>query len=716
MLDGKTTFPTSGRQSDAPEETKTAPAVRADADWDTMSDQEKLAVWNDWRQASDERSIPWLRQARRAFRYSEGDQVPDALQGKTETSEGRMLWLSLQGLRYLGHAHVGTLMAEKPEPHFEGTEWNDTDKAATASAIYDYTISQEHTRLHSIARRAAWNQRICGMGVIKEIQNKGERVDLGNGQSESGEVGSRNIDPEMLRIDPTSKPGDRTSLNFIIEIEPCLLRDVVAEYGDEFADVAKLKGKPFTTDFRDSFLKDYDKTASRKMGTKHDEFEADREKEQGNLDFNRMVIKEHFWYVQKKRVGKVFQEGEGGLYEHNSDMRPTDVYSLPSDQRGGYKVMYRTERIVRYGCKIDDIILGDGPSDFDDLPYGIFYGEKIEGYHLTVGEMYHLFHSVDLLNGLATNMIDNAIRSGSSGIWYEKSALSPAEKVRLSQEGHNPNFNLEIEDGYISRVHRAEQGQLSEGIYRLWTDIRTQIFDYLSGNPKIQTGQMPYQTSGRGILALGQRADMQQIGWQSNIEEGLTTLARLRWRNVQKTYTVNRLLRIKGTKDKQQGLQLVRVGQATQVQDAETEEVLLEDLSTAKFDLNVTIRPGINMSPDEKRELAMFLFNAGAVPLEYLISEDGLNVKNGEEWLAKRRESDEGFQLQQKVQAALKVQPGLMDFIEQPELLTEVLDAATPELTGLPMEAGALRVPASMMKGGGNGTPGGVMPPVPGRM
>ena len=701
--------PTSS-SGDAPEETKKAPAVRADADWDTMSDAEKLSVWEDWRGVSDEASIPWLKQARRSFRYAESDQVPDALRGRLDKSEGRMLWLSLVGLRYLAHAHVGTLLSEKPEPHFEGTEWNDTAKAATASAIFDFTARQEHTRLHSIARRAAWDQRVCGMGIIKEIQKKEQRVDLGDGQFEAGEVGARQIDPEMVRLDPTSKPGDRESLNYIIELEPCLLRDVVAEYGDEFADVSTLKGKPFATDFRESFLKDYDKTSGGKgdSGTKHGEFDTDKEKDQGGLEFNRMVVKEHFWYVQKKRVGKVFEEGEDGLYNHNPEMAPRDVYGISPENRKQYKVLYRTERVVRYGCKIDNIILGDGPSDFEDLPYGIFYGEEIEGYHLTVGDMYHLFHPVDLLNGLATNMVDNAVRSSSSGVWYEKSALSPAEKTRMSQEGHLPGFNLEIEDGYIGRVRRAEQGQLSEPVYRLWTDIRAQIFDYLSGNPKVQTGQMPYQTSGRGILALGQRADMQQLGWQTSIEEALTTLARLRWRNIQKTYTVNRLLRIKGTAEGQgaQGMQLVRTGDKTQVQDAQTEHVLLEDLSTAKFDLNITIRPGVNMTPDEKRELAMFLYNVQAVPLEYLISEDGLNVKNGEEWLAKRREQDQGYQLQVKVMEALKAQPQLMQFIEQPELLNEVLDAATPDLTGMPMEGGALRVPASMMQGGNGAVAG----------
>src|SRR3990167_8157506 len=395
-------------------------------------------------------------------------------------------------------------------------------------------------------------------------------------------------------------------------------------------------------------------------------------------------------------------------------MAPRDVYALQSEERSGYKVLWRTERVIRYGCKIDNIILGDGPSDFEDLPYGIFYGEEIEGYHLTVGDMYHLFHPVDLLNGLATNMVDNAVRSSSSGVWYEKSALSPAEKTRMSQEGHLPGFNLEIEDGYIGRVRRAEQGQLSEPVYRLWTDIRAQIFDYMSGNPKVQTGQMPYQTSGRGILALGQRADMQQLGWQVSIEEGLTTWSRLRWRNIQKTYTVNRILRIKGTAEGQgvQGMQLVRTGDKTQVQDAQTEQVLLEDLSTAKFDLNITIRPGVNMTPDRRRELAMFLYNVQAVPLEYLISEDGLNVKNGEEWLPKRPGQGQGDQLPDNGRGGLKVQPQLMQFIDQPELLNEVLDAATPDLTGMPMEGGALRVPASMMQGAGANGSG--MPPTVG--
>lgn len=705
------------------EETKKAAFVRVGADWDTMTDQEKLAVWDDWRKASDEKSIPWLRQARRSFRYAESDQVPDALRGKLEKAEGRMLWLSLVGLRYLAHAHVGTLLADKPEPHFEGTEWNDTTKAAVASSIFDFTSRQEHTRLHATARRCAWDQRVCGMGFIKEFKTFSENVDLGKGQFEPGEVGAKQVDPEMMRLDPTSRPGDRNSLNYIIELEPVLLRDVVAEYGDRFADISRLKGKTFGTDFRETFLKDYDRQASRKLGTRHDEFAAEEKEDSGGLEFNRMVVKEHIHYVQKKRVGKVFQQGESGLYSHNPDMTTEQMWQLPEEQRKGYRALYRTERIIRYACKIDDIILQDDVTDNLDLPYGIFYGEEIEGYHLTVGDMYHLFHPVDLLNGLATNMVDNAVRSASSGLKYEKSALSPTEKVRLTQEGHLPNFHLEVEDGYFGRVGRLEQGELSEAVYRLWSDIRSQIFDYLSGNPKIQTGQMPYQTSGRGILALGQRADLQQLGWQTQIEEALTAWARLRWRNIQTTYTVNRLERITGRiGDKEYaGMKFVRAGDGTQVvgigPDRE-EVVLLEDLSVTKFDLNITIRPGVNLSPDERRELAMFLYNAGAVPLEYLVSEDGLNIKNGEEWLRKRREEDEAYQMGQLTMKAAQANPQVVEIIkgtaEDPEFLNRILDAATPTLTGMPLtEDGRLQVSPEMMMrmrgGAGNGATRGGM-------
>src|SRR3990167_8439030 len=97
MLESRAT--SSETSKEAPEETKKAPAVRADVDWDTMLDAEKLSVWEDWRERADDLSMPWLKQARRSFRYVESDQVPDALRGKLDKSEGRMLWLSLVGLQ-----------------------------------------------------------------------------------------------------------------------------------------------------------------------------------------------------------------------------------------------------------------------------------------------------------------------------------------------------------------------------------------------------------------------------------------------------------------------------------------------------------------------------------------------------------------------------------------------------------------------------------------
>lgn len=683
-----------------------AASVSADADWDTMTDPEKIAVFKDWRSISDARSGAWLKQAREAFRYVEGDQVPEAMRGRLDTAEGRTLWLCLVGLRMLIHGQTGTLMAAEPEPHFEGMEYGDTPGAAIASKIVAKTASDENTLLHATARDCVDDQHICGLGVMCEYKKEDVEFDLGNGEIAWGDVAARRVDPELIRLDPNSRPGNQDSIGFLIELEPVKLPDLRSEHGDA---VQSVKGRASTVDIRESFLKNYAKSQS--QANRHEAFERSHEDpEQGTLEFNRIAIKEHIWYVQKKRVKKVFRKSDGGTYGV-VDITTEEVFPQEKDN---YRIVHRTKRIIRYACMVEDILLEDGPTKQDQIPYPLFYGEKIAGYHLTVGLIYHLIHVVNLLNGLATNMVNNAIRTSSAGRKWEESALSPTEKNRVQTEGHLPGFNFEVRDGYIDRVRRDEPGQISEAVYRLWSDIQTRLYDQLSGQYAIQKGGMPYDTSGRGILALGNRADTGLAIWKTNIERALTSWLRLRWKNIQLNFTFNRVLRISGKISEAKTFNALKVQKdpitgETQVVDADSKEVFFKDLSATKFDMSVSIRQGLPLTPEERRQQAIFLFEAHLVPRKWFVGPEGMNLKNGEDLLEEANREQEGYQLLEQTQKAVQINPQLIEFIQNPELLAEIMDAATPALTGIPVIDGQAQVPAAMMSQmrnrmrGGNG-------------
>lgn len=684
-----------------------------DADFEKMPEEQLLAVWQDWEKASNSRSLTWLRYARQCYRYAESNQVPEALRGQLSSAEGRMLWLSIVGLRYEMHGKVGTLMSEEPEPHFQGVEYGDDTGASVASSIVTHTLRSRHTRWHAIVRRAVWDQHVSGMGYTKEFR-KDIRYELGNGQTAIGEVAAKRVAPELVRIDPMSQPGDAESVGFIIELDPVLLRDLKEEYGDK---VAKVKGRVFSEDIQEALLKDYDAAnTGARSDSSHDEFSKDPTSEaQGSLEFNQVVIVKRIWYVTKKRKPTVFEALKDGTYQ-KTDINPKDI---PAAEKKFYRVIYEDERKVRAGVWVDDILLEghekSGETELEELPWGIFWGETIEGHHLAVGDVYHLLHQTNLINGLATSITDNAIRTAGAGWMYEQSALSTESKERLSNEGHLPGFNLEIKDGYFGRVSRSAPGQMSDSVYKLFQDFYGALWDKSTGRPEIQRGGMPYPTSGRGIIAMGQRADTANADWQVKVEEGITQMLRNRWRNIQLTYTFDMARRITGKiegasafnallfrKDEQGKMQVI---------DPETQTPLLKDLNAAKFDMYATIRRGLPLTAEERRQQAIFLFEAHLVPEKWFVGSDGLDLKNGEELLAEAKQERAGYALLEKVQAALQKNPALMEVIDQPELLDELLDAATPVESQAPTEAPeTLGLPVEVGTGGGNNVP------MPGRM
>ena len=683
---------------------KVAPEISANSDWDDFLDSQKMAVFSDWRKTA-EAYENWGRQMDLCYEYMESNQIPPSLRSR----DPRSLYLCLNMIRNRIGPKVGIITAEKPTPMFEGREGVDETGAAALEHIFNFTISDPETMLHALNRGCARDMLVCGIGAIREYFNPDRPVDVEGGQTAFGDVAARRVDPKNLRIDPAMRMNNVSRIRWIFEIIETPMDELRIKYGEK---VAEVQGKPVNlSGEQPSRLRNYGDRAG-ETDTSGNKLKYSPTGSSGKTDFNRIAEVVECWYkfpkASKKTFKRVKSETEGAEDTWES-AGLTDEADAEKDESGDYREINKIKWEVRKAVMVEDILLEDDVDEtFDDLPYALYLGEEIHDYPYPVGEVYHLLHPQDLMNALITSVVDNAVRTNNTGWKYEDGALSHDQEELLIAQGSSPGFRLKVRQGYFDRVQRLEPGRMSDALYQIWNDIRV-LMDELAASYQVQRGGMPYDTSGRGIIALQQSADMSAAGWHIAVEDALTRWGKLRMRNIQKNYKWPRALRITGDLGTAKTMYLVDTPEGIGVkaspeapsgpetmglpampgqpppkgapsgnEKAIEGKVLLSDLSTAKFDLIVKIKSAADEAPSDKLDKAKFLFEAGVVDKEYLARMPEFGVKDASAVLKRMDEQDKAKQLAEQVLAAQKVVPEIMEMLQDPKLLQEMMAKANP--------------------------------------
>lgn len=680
-------------------EIKVAPEISANTDWDDLLDSQKMAVFQDWRKTADAAYENWGRQMELCYEYMESNQIPPTLRSR----DPRSLYLCLNMIRNRIGPKVGLLTAERPTPVFEGREGVDESGAMALEHVFNFTISDPETMLHARNRGAARDMLICGIGAIREYFNPDRPVAVTGGRTAFGDVAARRVDPKNLRIDPSMRMNDVSKIRWIFEIIDTPLDELKIKYGDK---VAEVKGKSANVSGEQpSRLRNYGDRAG-ETDTSGKKLKADPTGSAGKTDFNRVAELVECWYKFPKSTKTTFKRVKNeGAEDTWEPAGLVDEEEVGENEAGEYREVHKIKWEVRKACMVEDILLDDDVDEtFDDLPYALYLGEEIHDYPYPVGEVYHLLHPQDLMNALITSVVDNAVRTNNTGWKYEDGALSQAEEEKLIDQGSAPGFRLKVRQGYYDKVQRLEPGRMSDALYQIWNDIRV-LMDELAASYQVQRGGMPYETSGRGIVALQQSADMSAAGWHIAVEDALTRWGQLRMRNIQKNYQWPRALRITGDLGTAKTMHLVDTpegigvqapaaapemagqmglpqpgaeGQPSGNEKAIEGKMLLSDLSAAKFDLVVKIKSGVDESPQDVLDKAKFLYEANVVDGEYLARMPEFKLKDAEAVIQRMKERDKGQQLAEQVLAAQKVVPEIMDIIQNPELLQQLMAKANP--------------------------------------
>jgi hypothetical protein len=248
-------------------------------------------------------------------------------------------------------------------------------------------------------------------------------------------------------------------------------------------------------------------------------------------------------------------------------------------------------------------------------------------------------------------------------------------------------------------------GQLPNGLWEIQKDIRV-TFDELSSLYQTQRGGMPYETSGKAIVALQQAGDTALVQLQMSVEDAITDWGRKRLSNIQQFYTFDRQWRISNNM-KEQSHYLITQRQKRKdpltgeqmndepstvhmykLEDGNPEPTLLtEDFGVPSFDLKFTMGTGHLRSREQKLKEAQFLYEAQAVDDVYLLQE--FEVEGRSEIAKRMEEKNQVMQLGQQVGEMMQdpeIGSLVSMLIENPGQLVQSLQAAglDPQTIGQP--------------------------------
>lgn len=594
----------------------------------------------------------WINHARKSLNYYENAQRPPEIRDDRD-----VLYITMNMIRSKIDTKIGILTSAKPKPSITPRGMEDEDVAQAYREIFEYSMEDRNTKFHIRTQDAVSDMVKIGLGVLREEIDFSEVQDTLLGEM-AGELSLSKRDPLTYSIDPANRSadmwGEKGATYYTIE-DSIPIEELLIMYDEHKTELISLVSKKSegmakeqTTLSRDS---DYNRDIQLDEGDDDSGSITRREFSEDVVD-----VVEH-WYLQRVPVRRIFAVGENGTWmlAENPDGSLMEPEDIPEGAEDDYEVLTRVENRIRT-CSIagDKVLLYDRPSPYKHgrWPDTFVCGTMHHDQPMPYGEIHRLIDAQDLYNKLNSLVMDNAIRSNNAGWVYEDGALDEDMEQELEEHGSDAGLILRTRRGHMARVQRLQPASIPEGLYRLQNDLRV-LFDELSNLYQTQRGGMPYDTSGKAIIALQQAGDTALTELQRNIEEALTDWGRKRLSNIQQFYTLERAWRVSdGMRDYDSilytELQFDPEKQDTslhlfRLEDGNEEPIpLLSDFSATHFDVRLAIGTGHERSREQRLEEARAVVElTGSVPSAIRNMLQALDIENRAEILREMSEKDQ---------------------------------------------------------------------------
>lgn len=547
----------------------------------------------------------WVKQATKSYNYTQWNK-----QWPGGTDFDKNIHLTFNRIAPYLNFVVGLYAESKLAVEIGGREEADMRLADVFRSVFDFVVDEDNT--HDKALDAIEDCMTCGMGYLKELVT----VD-GNLQPM---VFSEVIDPFSIVLDWNARhPPD--DLSWLIELRKVPVE--VAEY--LFPDVKIHSDTVYQTHVEEQGGES--REGGHSINTSDYTGESERKdatEEEGSVTITEM------WYKKEEL-------GEYRVEDTPLGPLPSPLEAKPKE---GESILRHTLSDIWVATMVGDELVQDEPSRYDHpalkektFPYWFFLGHRLRGVPYHVGAPYLLFDQQDMYNKLNSLTIDSAIRNKNLGWMGRKGTLTDDEQAKLVRYGSEPNV-------YVEYNNEPPQQNAPVPLSRAYVDLADRVamsFDEMSSWRDINRGSMPYETSGRGIMALQRQTAQSHARIERNVRSAFMRGGKMRFSNIHQFLPLVLISRIT---DK---LSETAQGEG----DLELDARALLDQSLGRYDIKFTIGVGEERNKAQLAEQFIALHDRGAVDAQALLQ--ALDVPGWKGILDRVNSQNQALQMGQSV-------------------------------------------------------------------
>lgn len=584
-------------------------------------------------EAVDE-SADWREEGEKAFAYRDGKQRPNDLR-----QSAMYLIFNLISHRVL--TKMGILTADKPRANVVARDSDDGDTSASLKDLIEKGADED--RFDHVTQSVAMDMLSCGLGGYEEGIDFNEDRFAADGKPRPGKITVGRCNPLEFAFGPNNRSASMTGKDadwYYVHFYEKSVEDLIMENPDREGEILELGSAD--DDPSQSQL-----GTGRRTSSSQDYNTGKSNNQQGDADGDSLDKKTVYNIHYKKRIPYdiLMRKNDFGEWELAVDAedRPLtrDFYDeLEEEEKVAFKKPYRRIKTEVWHLQfVGDVVLKHEKSIYAHGKWQhVFMGGMMRhNESMPYGEISRLIDTQDLFNRLITLFVDNAIRVSHSGMLIDESAFSEEEKGKLQRKMSKPGWKAFVKKGKgRGAITYVEPPKLPDGLFNLADAVRV-LFDELSSLANVQRGGMPYDTSGKAIIALQRAGDTAMALLHGNIENAITEWGRLRLSNIIQFTTFKDAWRI-SDEVRKRAYKIIAERMDANFYDSLSEEelnsieppeemenqlalvkyedgnpvrkILIADMSNARFDIKVTLGSGHERSEEEKRKTLELVYEA----------------------------------------------------------------------------------------------------------
>lgn len=486
-------------------------------DGDDKLDEAPASVLEQRRRSAVAEAYEWGREAERARRYYRSQQWQDM----TERERKRIIPIVINIIRRPLDRLVAGILDAEPIVNPRGRSEKDYSFAKLLLEALKWSRDEENNWFNDF-EDAITDMAHMGEGYIEELWD----WSAGNGL---GMPRAKWHDPRFVVFDPTSRSWQREDAGWWIKFPPQKCGYLSQKWEKE------LDGAKVRPDVPDLMLAgseirafaDYDRERGRNQGPP------------GASDYRwmeDMAYEQTMWTKRYKWLTRFI--GPDAKVVLDKDKKPAeslDGLFLDDASRKALRQIKIPVPEIWETVVVNEKKVKHEVADFDkskgghgEFPIGSFSLVRLRDRARAMGEINFLVGLQDMENRTASRWAEQLLVAGTNYVWSVKGSMPSESKEKLTTISDNPMQHLEVYPGF-NPPQPISGNPTGAQLFASGTQMFQQWFDQVAGDYQVNRGDMPYQTSGKGIRALQSSADLLNVIVRRHVESGLrqTTILRL---------------------------------------------------------------------------------------------------------------------------------------------------------------------------------------------